>query len=202
MRNLLNPLSLYNGDFKKVPLFTAATTTADRWINGQAAGTQALWAYGWAIPSGALAVGGGAYFDTSDPNNPCIKLENTTTGGAVSVFSVRTLTTPDPKYMLNVPFSTSITIEYTVEAFNAVANAVFLEVREYNSSLALVTTTAHTKVAAGDIAKVTRKLVVTTNAATRFLIVGLRNNIAGNISWAKFSNIRVYLTVQPTRLLI
>jgi hypothetical protein len=193
------PNLLFNGDFSRIPSFTAPTTTGDRWINGQAAGSAALHAYGWAIPSGALVSSASAEFETDeDLGLNRLKLSTLDATGVITVASTRNTSANSHMRLIRLAPSTSYTIEFYLETHNVAANSAFLDFVQLNAALGTVATTSSAK-RTGTTARSKVVITVTTGASTVFGRILARNNVAGNIGWAKFDSIPVRKTTAPAR---
>lgn len=196
-RKTLNKNLIYNGDFEIAPPFTAATSTANAWIDGTAAGSTALKAYGWAIPSGGVSSSANVQFDTSvsHSGSNSLKLSTADATGAMTVSSYKTA---DIRSLFLVDPNTSYTLTFWVKTNNVATNGAFIDFRTYTSAVATVTTTSSTKLSGtNDWTKVT--LTVTTGATAYFGSIFLRNNVTGNISSVWFDDIVLAKTAAATR---
>lgn len=183
---------LYNGNFEIKPaVITAATTTAARWIDGTAAGSQAKTGLGWS----ALTVTASAEigFDTTifRSGTASMRLSTLNAAGAVTAGS----------YRINAPVASSLfeliplvaNQVYTLSAYirtnNVATNGAFIEFREFNATGGTVLTTTSTKLSGTDTTWRNVSFTLTTNALTRFGGIFLRNNVTGNVSDAWFDDI-------------
>lgn len=191
-----------NGNFEYAPAFTAATTAGNVWIDGTASGSATNDVYGWGT---VITVNGSASFDTSVKysGSASIKLSCINATGQVTVGPSALLATPAFSNSKPIPVlpNTSYTLTALVKTNNVAANSAFIDMREYTSALAIVTTTSSTKLSGtNDWTLLT--CTATTGATTRFIMPILRNNVAGNISDAWFDNIKLDLTSGTTRTVV
>jgi hypothetical protein len=107
---------VFNGGFESAPAFTAATTTAQRWIDGSAAGSTVDDQYRWAFRSGTGSAS--AQFDSSESNSgsQSLKIATTATGSYIEIANYRTGGNPSvaeaAAYLVRVLPNTSYTLEY------------------------------------------------------------------------------------------
>lgn len=195
---LENPV--FNGDLVLYPSFTAATTTAGRWIDGTAAGSTANDFWNWAIPALGVTAPGSAQFDSSVfysgsifASQRSLKLSTNSALGAITVCNSLDASSPAAsRYLTPLLPSTAYVITAMVKTSNCATNSAFIDLREFTGALASVTTTSSNKLSGtNDWTEVS--ISVTTNATTRFGLILLRNNVTGNTSDAWFTDIRVRL---------
>lgn len=199
-RRSLNGNLIYNGDFEIAPPFTAATATATTWIDGTSAGSTAITAYGWAIPSGAVSNTANVQFDTSVAHSgtTSLKLSTVDATGAITVASCRTVAA---NLLFYLDPATSYTLTAWIKTNNVATNGAFIDFRQYSSALATLVTTSSTKLSGtNDWTKVT--ITVTTNASAAFGSLFLRNNVTGNVSQAWFDDIILAKTAIATRTVV
>lgn len=199
-RRSLNGNLIYNGNFEIAPPFTAATATATAWVDGTSAGSTAITAYGWAIPSGAVSSTANVQFDTSVSHSgtTSLKLSTGDATGAITVTNYRTVTANQLFYL---DPSTSYTLTVWIKTNNVATNGTFIELRQYSSALATLVTTTSTKLSGtNDWTQLT--ITVTTNASAAFGSLLIRNNVAGNISQAWFDDIILAKTAIVTRAIV
>lgn len=187
---------LYNGDFEARPTtITAATNTANRWIDGTAAGSAAKLAFGWSAPSAGSGVGanGEIGFDTTIQRSGAasLRLSNLNSSGAVTASSLRAAspgsTTAFELFRLKP--STNYTLNGYIRTNNVPTNGAFIDVREFSSSYSTLATTSTNKLSGTDTTFRLVTLAFTTNANTVFACLFLRNNVAGNTCDAWFDDI-------------
>lgn len=197
-RKQINGNKVKNGDFEYAPPFTAATTTAGRWIDGTSGGAASNNLFGWAIPTAGITAGASARFDPtlSRSGSGSILLSTTDATGVISVTNAISGSSPsiltDAIYPLS-PNTTYILTAY-VQTVNAATNSVYCDFREfsYNGSTTGTTATTSTNKVSGTNSTWTLLTVtVTTASNTRFGQVLLRNLVAGNISSANFDDISI-----------
>jgi len=195
---LENPV--FNGDLVLYPSFTAATTTAGRWIDGTAAGSTTNDFWNWAVPALGVTAPGSAQFDSSvyNPNSVfgstrSLKLSTNSSLGAISACNSLSASAPaEARYLTPLLPSTAYVITAMVKTNNCATNSAFIDLREFTGALASVTTTSSNKLSGtNDWTEVS--ISVTTNSTTRFGLILLRNNVTGNTSDAWFTDIRVRL---------
>lgn len=195
---LENPV--FNGDLVLYPSFTAATTTAGRWIDGTAAGSTTNDFWNWAVPALGVTAPGSARFDSSvyNPNSVfgssrSLKLSTNSSAGAISVCNSLSASAPAAsRYLTPLLPSTAYVITAMVKTNNCATNSAFIDLREFTGALASVATTSSNKLSGtNDWTEVS--ISVTTNSTTRFGLILLRNNVTGNTSDAWFTDIRVRL---------
>jgi hypothetical protein len=180
---------LRNGDFEVRPaVLTAATNTANRWVDGTAAGSTAKLAYGWCAPSSGSGVGanGDIGFDTtvSRTGTGSLKLRCLTTSGAVIAASFKanppTAASAFELYVLQPNTTYTFTIYGVTD--NVATNAVFADVREFSSAFATLATNSTNKLSGTDASWRKMTVTFTTNASTAFGGIFVRNSVAGNVS--------------------
>lgn len=181
---------IVNGDFESVPTFTAATNTANRYIDGTAAGLNATeFPYRWFAP-GTFA-NATAQYDTSVKltGTASMKLSTTTTAGLASaLYGNNTSATNIKLTMIPVLPSTSYTVSGYCKTNNVAAAAAHIDIYEYNGAGTLgATNTTNTLTGTNDWTLVTKTF--TTASTARYLSLALRNHVAGNVSDAWFDDI-------------
>jgi hypothetical protein len=179
-----------NGDFESVPTFTAATNTANRYIDGTAAGLNAVeFPYEWFAP-GTFA-NATAQYDTSVKfnGNASIKLSTTTTAGLASALYGNNTSAANIKLtMIPVLPSTSYTVSGYCKTNNVATAAAHIDIYEYNGVGTLgATNTTNTLTGTNDWTLVTATF--TTASTARYLTLALRNHVAGNVSDAWFDDV-------------
>jgi hypothetical protein len=196
-RTNLNGNLIYNGNFEIAPPFTAGSTTANTWIDGTAAGSTALKAYGWAIPSGAIAASAAAQFDTSISHSGTnsLKLSTLNVTGAITVSSFKTAAASD---LFLISPSTTYTLTFWLKTNNVATNGAFIDFRLYTNAAATITTTSTTKLSGtNDWTQITLSLA--TGGTAYFGGLFLRNNVTGNVSDAWFDDIVLAPATTVTR---
>lgn len=187
---------LYNGNFEQRPsVITAATTTANRWIDGTSGGSSAISGYGWGTPNAGSGVGanGEIGFDATifRSGTASMRLSNLTVSGAVTATSSRTAT-PSAANLYQIfrllP-NTSYTLTGYIRTNNVPNNGAFIDLRQFDATGSTLATTSSNKLAGTDTSWRTATLTVTTNASAAFGIVLLRNTVSGNICDAWFDDI-------------
>jgi hypothetical protein len=189
-----------NGDFEYAPAFTAATNTANRYIDGTAAGLNANESpYKWFAPSSFANAT--AQYDTSVEltGTASMKLSTTTTAGLASaIYGNNTSTTNIKLTMIPVLPSTSYTVSGYCKTNNVAAAAAHIDIYEYNGACTLgATNTTNTLTGTNDWTLVT--VTFTTASTARYLTLALRNHVAGNISDAYFDDIKLTKTTPDAR---
>ena len=179
-----------NGDFESVPTFTAATNTANRYIDGTAAGLNAVeFPYEWFAP-GTFA-NATAQYDTSVKftGTASMKLSTTTTAGLASaLYGNNTSAANIKQTMIPVLPSTSYTVSGYCKTSNVATAAAHIDIYEYNGAGTLgATSTTNTLTGTNDWTLVTATF--TTASTARYLTLALRNHVAGNVSDAWFDNV-------------
>lgn len=186
---------LYNGGFEVKPsVLTAATNTANRWIDGTAAGSAAKLAFGWSAPNSGSGVGanGEIGFDTSvfRSGAASLRLSNLNASGAVTASSLRSNPAAGTAFELFLLSpNTSYTLVGYIRTNNVATNSAFIDLRQFSSAFATLATTSTNKLSGTDTTWRQVTLTVTTNASAVFGCLFLRNNVAGNTSDAWFDDI-------------
>lgn len=183
------PSSPVNGGFEIAPPFTAVTTSGNVFIDGTASGTSTPPAYRWAIPNGAIAASASASFDSavSYAGNYSLKLDLANATGSVTVGSF--LAANAAQLFVLLP-NTRYTLSAKVKTNNTATNGAFIDLREFNSSFAAVTTTSSNKLS-GTNDWTTVTVTVTTQPSTAWGGIFLRHNVTGNTATAWFDNVKV-----------
>jgi hypothetical protein len=181
-----------NGDFESVPTFTAATNTANRYIDGTAAGLNATeFPYRWFTP--ASFANATAQYDTSVEltGTASMKLSTTTTAGLASAIIGNNTSAANIKQtMIPVLPSTSYTVSGYCKTNNVAAAAAHIDTYEYDGAGTLgATNTTNTLTGTNDWTLVT--VTFTTASTARYLTLALRNHVAGNVSDAWFDDIKL-----------
>lgn len=188
--------ALYNGGFEQKPgVITAQTNTANRWIDGTAAGSTARTGFGWAAPSNGSGAGanGAMGFDTTVFRNgtASMRLSNLTVSGAVSASTAKTIN-PNAGSAYELirlqPNKTYILTGY-IRTNNVPSNGAFIDIRELSASLATLATTPTNKLGGTDTSWRQVTATFTTNASTAFAFILLRNTVTGAVSDAWFDDI-------------
>jgi trimeric autotransporter adhesin len=190
----------WNLGFENVPSpNTAPTSTANRWIDGTAAGSTATMPpFGWAIPgSGLGGTGANAQFDTSifRTGGASMRLSNPNVGSGISVATFRT----NPPTATTVPLeafpilpSTQYIITGYIRTNNVPSNGAYIDFRQFGEAGgAALATTSTNKLSGTDTSWRQVTITVTTNASARFGSIMLRNFVTGNICDAWFDDITV-----------
>jgi hypothetical protein len=192
---------VFNGDFEYAPSFTAATNTANRYIDGTASGLNTFEsAYKWFTPS--TFANATAQYDTSVKltGTASMKLSTTTTAGLASAIIGNNTSAANIKLtMIPVLPSTSYTVSGYCKTSNVAAAAAHIDIYEYNGTGTIgATNTTNTLTGTNDWTKLTATF--TTASTARFITLALRNHVAGNVSDAWFDDIRLTKTTPDTRL--
>ncbi len=187
---------LYNGGFEIKPsVITAQTNVAGRWIDGTAAGSAAKLGYGWAAPSTGSGVGanGDMGLDTTifRSGTASLKLSNLNSSGGVTAMSVRNLNPSGTTHFefLRLKPNTSYTLTGYARTNNVPTNGVFLDIRQFNSAFATISTTSSNKISGTDTSWRQLTITFTSDASVVWASVFLRNAVTGNISDAWFDDI-------------
>ena len=187
-----------NGDFEYAPPFTAATTTANRYIDGTAGGSTTNNLFGgWSLQTIATAVS--AQFDTSvfHSRTASMKLSTTNASGSVAVFSCLNsggaVTATNSAEFFNLSPNTTYTLSGYVKTSNTLAARI--RITELTQAQGIGTTTSATSVV-GTNDWTFCSVTFTTAATTRFGLIRLANDTAGNTSDAWFDDISL-LPVYP-----
>lgn len=188
--------ALYNGSFEVKPSsITAATNTANRWIDGTAAGSAAKLAFGWAAPSTGSGVGanGEIGFDTTVFNSGAasLRLSTLNASGAVVATSLRNISpsTATAFELIRLQANTPYVLRGFIRTNNVATNGAFIDIREYSSTFSALATTSTNKLSGTNASWREVSLTFTTNASTVWAALLLRNNVAGNTSDAWFDDI-------------
>lgn len=195
---------LSNGNFEYVPPFTAATTGVNRWIDGTATGSGNTESpYGWWTPS-SFTASAAAQFDTSVYRSGTASLKLSTlnaTGVANAAAGSNISRQTAEKTMVPALPNTSYTITGWTKTNNVNTNSVYIDCIEYNGTLSTVATNSTSKLSGtNDWTQLTKTF--TTNANTRYLLVVLRNSVAGNVSDAWFDDITLTKVPAQTRTVV
>lgn len=186
---------IYNGGFELKPTYVADTNTANRWIDGAAAGSAARLGYGWAAPSAGSGVGanGSIAFDTSQFRSGAasIRLSNLNASGAVTAATIKAATpvTSSSYELFRLLPAISYTLTGYIRTNNVATNAAFIDIRQYGSDFTALATTSTNKLSGTDTSWRQVTLTFTSNASAAFGSLFLRNNVAGNTSDAWFDDI-------------
>lgn len=187
------PFPPTNGSFENYPTFVAATTTANRYIDGTAAGSTTNQSFGsWAIPAVSVTAAASAQFDTTESysGGVSMKLSTLDATGAITVGNARTATAPTATEVFTLLPSTAYVITARVKTVNVAANGAFIDVRQFTSAFSAITTTSSNKLAGtNDWTLVTINVTTASNCACGIIL--LRLNVAGNVSSANFDHIIV-----------
>lgn len=187
-----NDSELYNDNFEAQPAsFTAATTTAGRWIDGTAAGSTAGRGFGWATTPGAVTAAAEAAFDTSvfRSGTASMRLSCTNTSGAITVGTYAAAGVAQYQHF-PIKANTAYVVTAWIKTNNAASNAAFIDFRQLNSSGGTITTLSSPKLS-GTNDWTEEIITVTTNASAVFGVIFLRNSVAGNVSDVWFDDITV-----------
>lgn len=186
---------LYNGNFEIRPAYVADTNTANRWIDGTAAGSTAKSSYGWSAPSSGSGVGanGVIAFDTSQfrSGTASLRLSNLNASGAVTASSLKgasPVTAGASELFFMLP-NTSYTLTGYIRTNNVPTNGAFIDIRQFSSTFTALTTTSTNKLSGTDSTWRPVTLTFTSNASVVFGCLFLRNNVAGNTCDAWFDDI-------------
>lgn len=186
---------LRNGDFELRPaVITAQTNTANRWIDGTAAGSVARLGLGWATPGTGSGVGanGDTGFDTTifRSGSASLKLSNLNASGAVTASSYRQTPAVNSAIEL-IPLkpNTTYTLTGYIRTNNVPTNGAFIDVREFSSAVATLATNSTNKLSGTDTSFRQVTVTFTTNASTVFGAILLRNTVTGNTCDAWFDDI-------------
>ncbi len=186
---------LYNGGFEIFPTYVADTNTANRWIDGTAAGASGRSGYGWAVPSSGSGVGANsaAAFDTSikRSGNASLRLSTLNASGTIIITNFKNnapIASTLYQCFLLKP-NTSYTLTGYIRTNNVVASAAFIDIREFSADITTLATTSTTKVGGTDTSFRQVTVTFTTNSSTVFGGLLLRINLAGNTSDAWFDDI-------------
>lgn len=200
-----------NGDFSYVPPFTAATTTASRFIDGTASGSATNSTFGWAIYLNGA--GNSAQLAT---NSAIITLTTGGAGNLVTLANHQALNTGGAvtsAYLAPISPSTpiKITVRYrTVGGTAAAANSVQLRCHQYTAAPASAATEVSssrqsTMLTTLDGSWESKTLSFTTTSTTSHLLLGVVQGNSfgasnGNSGQAvEVSNISVTPTTNTTR---
>lgn len=187
---------LFNGNFEYVPPFTAATTGVNKWIDGTATGSSnADSPYKWWTPS-TFTANASAQFDTSVYRSGTASLKLSTldaTGIANAAYGRNVNRQSMELSMVPALTNASYTITGWVKTNNVKTNGAGIDIIEYDGAMGLVLTSSSNRVSGTtDWTQVTK--TITTSSTTRYLLVVLRNNVAGNVSDAWFDDITLTTT--------
>lgn len=187
---------VHNGNFEVKPgSITAATNTANRWIDGTAAGSQAKLGFGWSAPSAGSGVGanGEIGFDTTVFRNgtASLKLSNLNSSGAVTASTLKAASPSVTTLFELFPLlaNTSYTLTGYIRTNNVPTNGAFIDLRQISAAGTTLATTSTNKLSGTDTSWREVSLTLTTNASAAFGCLFLRNNVAGNTCDAWFDDI-------------
>lgn len=188
---------VYNGGFEIKPAYVADTNTANRWIDGTAAGSAARTAFGWAAPSAGSGVGANATiaFDTAQSRSGAasLRLSNLNATGAVTASTIKAATPIAASSYELFPLlpNTSYTLTGYIRTNNVPSNGAFIDIRQFGvgSTFTTLATTSTTKLSGTDTTWRQVTLTFTSNASAAWGCLFLRNNVAGNTCDAWFDDI-------------
>lgn len=179
----VNANMVKNGDFEYAPPFTAATTTATRFIDGTAGGSTTNDLFMWSIEGSNSAGSVAARFDTSNVNSGTysMKVSTTATASACDVRIVRNITAANIlQYGIRVTPNTDYDVSFymqTVANSGSATTGAHLRIGQYTSAGAAVTSTDSTKIqTTTGLTRYTFRF--TTSSTTSFLVPGVR--VVGN----------------------
>lgn len=183
-RKLINGNMVKNGDFEYAPPFTAATTTASRYIDGSAGGSTTNDLFGWAIESNGSAGTFSAQYDSSSPyaGSYSMKISTLAIASAISVRSIRNSSTTADILRNGIPVTPNTTYNVSfVMRTNLVSGSAtsgaFLRINHFNSAGSSVTSTDSTKVQT-TTGQTVYTFQLTTGTATTLLIPNMQ--VVGN----------------------
>lgn len=186
---------LDNGNIEQRPaVITAPTSTANRWIDGTAAGSTAQTAYVWAAPSAGSGVGANADigFDTTifRSGTASLRLSTLNASGAVTAASIKSITPSAATLYETFPLlpNTSYTFIGYIRTNNVASGGALVQVREASSTGSTLATNSTDSLSGTDTNWRQVTVTFTTNASTAFGYLLLRNNVAGNVSDAWFDD--------------
>jgi hypothetical protein len=139
---------VFNPDFESAPSFTAATTTAARWIDGTSGGSLTVDTYRWALRSAGGSVA--ARFDDGEAatGTYSLKISTTATGSFAEAANYRSGGNPSASeaaaYLIPVEPSTTYTVSYRMktEAVSGDSNhGATLAITEHSATGGAATTT-------------------------------------------------------------
>jgi hypothetical protein len=187
---------LSNGNFEYIPPFTAATTTGTRWIDGTATGSgNSDSPYKWFVLSSSIN-NFSAQFDTSIYRSGTTSLK-TSTLDATGVVNIGLGNNNNRQTIERTTISALPNTSYTITAWiktnNVATNGAFIDIVEYSGSASQQATSTTSKLSGtNDWTQVTKTF--TTGSNTRYILVVLRNNVAGNVSDVWFDDITLTTT--------
>lgn len=193
-RKLIGGNMVQNGNFEYAPPFTAATTTANRWIDGTSGGSTTNNLFGWSIPTAGVTASASARFDTSVfySGSASMKLSTLDTSGAITVtqsLSASTIAPATDQDFIVKP-NTTYLVSARIKTNNVATNGAYIDFREFSASFGTVTTTSSSKLS-GTNDWTLVSFNVTTSSTSVYAEILLRNNVAGNISDAWFDDVSV-----------
>lgn len=195
-----------NFDVSVVPTLIAATTSAGVWITGTSAGSSTNSTYKFSTALAAVTASASAELDSTDgppTGGGCLKLSTLDASGAITcsqVLNAGTVNLADPGLYRVLP-STSYSFVGYIRTNNVATNSAFFDLRQFSSAGGTVATVSSTKYSGtNEWTRVT--LTFTTNASTSYIAILFRNNVAGNIGWAKFGGLYLAPTTNPGRVAI
>lgn len=189
----VNANMVKNGNFEYAPPFTAATTTANRYIDGTSGGSATNILFGWKHNSGA-----GPYSVRFDPTvshsggtSLLISATDVLTSTYVDIGPgiAASKTLLELETAIRITPSTSYLLTGYIKTTNVPTNGAFLQFTSYDGAGTRVDNTASTTKLSGTADWTLISQVFTSGATARFATIGLMKNVAGNISDAWFDDI-------------
>ena len=190
-----------NGDFEYAPAFTAATTSATKWIDGTAGSANTESPYGWWTP-GSFTASATAQFDTTvcHSGTTSLKLSTLNATGVANAASGNNNTSQTiQKTVIRALPGTSYTLTGWVKTNNANTNSVYLDVIEYGGNNSFIASTSTNKLSGTNDWTQLTTTFTTSAVSTRYILIVLRNAVAGNISDAYFDDIVLTKTTPDAR---
>lgn len=176
-------IALPNPGFEAPPTFVAATTTNNRWVNGQAAGgfDPTGNTYGWSY--NANAGSGKAQYDTTNVHSGSYSFKLSTTATASWVFAGCALsesTTLVTTYGIHIQPNTVYSFTFymkTTAVSGAATTGAFLSLKGYNSAGVSTQNTSSTGI--NTTTSMTKYTMTWTSASTSAFIIP-EMNVRGN----------------------
>lgn len=197
-----------NADFEYAPAFTAGTNTANRWIDGTAAGSSASDSpYNWCVPSGKSGTAD-AQYDTSEKRNGTASMKLTIAANSVIAASQAfgAAATILRKAIPVLP-STSYTMTGWIKTAwisGTSTRGAYIRVEQFNGAGGSITSTDTSYTSGNNIDWTQYKTTITTNSACAFVVVTCNaHSTAGTTTLngsAWFDDIRLDLTTSSSRL--
>ena len=186
-----------NGDFSYVPPGT--TLTSQNWIdnNGGNVSLQTAKLFRWILVR--FAGTAGAIFENRNGVNT-LKVSTLDTAGRAAARSATgggTGLGTELNLYISVKPNTTYTLSGYMETVNVATNGASIRAVHYNSQLVRGISTSIT--ISGTTSRTGYTNTFTTPSTTRFILIELANDIAGNVSDAWFSDISLTETTLPTR---